>query len=69
MVWITGAGTWYSLVALVGKVEQRREKEGTMVTERPAKTRSQILNLKSWVFHEGNGSRGSLLRTWNVRNI
>lgn len=33
-----------------------------MVSEKLTKTKSQLLNLKSWVYHEGSGSHGRLLR-------
>lgn len=33
-----------------------------MVSEKLAKTKSQLLNLKSWVYHEGSGSHGRFLR-------
>lgn len=43
MVWFTGTGTWYSLVALVGKAEQRQKKEGTVGDREASKDKKPTL--------------------------
>lgn len=58
-------------MALAGKAEQRKKKKGAIGVREASKDKKPALESKdlSWVYHEGNGSRRDLLRTWNIQTV